>query len=312
MHNMKLQSFFEELQRIIAKNPRVIPAIYNSENCDYGNNTYHCKNVFFGFDNANCTDSGYIYDSYLCPNCFDCDYCSESELCYECVDAFKCFDCSYLEYCSQMRDAMYAINCINCSDVFGCVNLRNKSFCIFNRQLSEEEYKQKIAIYKKMPAEKVFQIMEELKLRYPLTQSNEAHNENSSYGNYSHFNKNCYLSFDAAHNEDCSYLYDSFYNKTCFDMTYASQNNQVSYEVVDSANIFNSGYVLYSNTCQDSSYLVNCYNVKDCIGCYGLSHKQYCVLNRQLTQEAYEKFKGDFLKQVNDEKIGWGSIAAIF
>ncbi len=309
---MKLQRFFSELESIINKHPRIPPAIFNSENCDYGSNIYYSSNLFFAFDDANCTDSQYIYDSYMCPSCVDCDYCAESELCYESVDAFKCFNSSYIEYCGHITDSMYVYDSMNCHDVFGCANLQNKSFCIFNRQLTEEEYKQKIGEYKKMPAEKALAMLEEVKSRYPLTQTYEAHNDNSSYGNYSHYNKNCYLSFDAAHNENCSYLYDSFHNKTCYDMTYASQNNQVSYEIVDSGNLFNCAYALYCNACNDSSYIVNCNNVKDCLGCYGLTNKQYCILNRQLTQEEYEKVKLDLFSQLREEKTGWNNLYRIF
>lgn len=309
---MKPQRFFEEFASLIKKFPHVPPAIFNSENCDYGNNVYYSKDLFFAFDDANCTDSYYIYDSYMCPSCVDADYCSESELCYEGVDAFKCFNCTYVEYCGNMRDSDYVYDCMNCHDVFGCTNLVNKSFCIFNRQLTEEEYKEKIGAYKRLPAEKVLAMLKEVKMRYPLTQTYEAHNDNSSYGNYSHYNKNCYLSFDAAHNENCSYLYDSFHNKACFDMTYGSQNNQLSYEIVDSGNLFNCAYALYSNASNDSMYIVNCNNVKDCIGCYGLANKQYCILNRQLTQEEYLKEKTVLLSGFKQEKSGWSNISSLY
>ncbi len=305
---MKLQTFMSELSKLIQKYPHVQPYIKNSEECDYGDKIYFSKNLFFCFDCANCVDGTYLYDSYMCPSCIDCDYCAESELCYECVDAFKCYNSSYLENCASTRDSMYSYNCINCSDVFGCVDLQNKSFCIFNRQLSEEEYKQKVALFKQWPAEKVLAMLEELKKQYPWTQTNEGHNENSPYGNYVYFNKNCYLCFDAAHNEESCYLDDSFYNKTCYDATYAARNNQVSYEIVDSANLFNCNYAVYSDNSNDSSYIFNCSNLKDCLGCVSLSNKQYCILNRQLTQDEYEKVKADLFSQLQQEKIGWGDV----
>jgi len=305
---MRLQSFFSELQRLLEYYPKVPSAIINSENCDYGNKIYHSKNLTFCFDDANCTDGVYVYDSYLSPSCVDCDYCVESELCYDCVDAFKCFNSSYLENCGSVRDSMYAYNCINCTDVFGCVNLQNKSFCIFNRQLSEPEYRQKVELYKKWPAEKVLAMVEDLKKKYPLTQTNEAHSENSPFGNWVAYSKNCYMCFDAGHNEGCSYLYDSFYNKTCYDTTYAAQHNQLSYEVVDSGNLFNCNYAVFSNNCHDSSYIFNCSNVKDCLGCVSLSNKQYCVLNRQLTKEQYQAVKTDILSKLRQEKTGWNSL----
>ncbi len=301
---MKLSTFFSELQKIIDKYPKIPATIINCENCEYGNKLFFCKNLSFCFDDANCTDGTYVYDSYLSPNCVDCDYCVESELCYESIDAFKCFNGMYLENCGRSTDIAYSFNCINCHDVFGCVDLQNKSFCIFNRQLAESEYRQKVAIYKKWPVEKVLAEVEKLKQRYPLTQTNEAHNENSEFGNYIAFSKNCYLCFDAGHNEDSCYLYDSFYNKNCMDTTYAAQNNQMSYEVVDSGNLFNCNFAVYSQNCHDSSYIFDCKNVKDSLGCVSLANKQYCVLNRQLTKEQYEIVKKEIMDQLMEEKTG--------
>jgi len=306
---MNLQIFLNEFQNLLIKFPHLPSNIINSENCDLGDKIYYSKNLEYCFDCANCTDSTYLYDSYMCPNCVDGDYCVESELCYECVDAFKCYNCIFLDYCAHTRDSMFSYNCTNCHDVFGCANLQNKSFCIFNRQLTEQEYREKIRLYNVLPYEKIFQLFEEVKEKYPLTQTHEAHNENSQYGNYVHYSKNCYLCFDAGHNEDCSYMYDSFYNKVCYDGTYTGQRNELCYEAVDSNDIFNCNFVVFSQNCSESSYLFNCSNVKDSLGCVSLSNKQYCVLNRQLTKEQYQKIKEELYKEFRQNKTGWGELA---
>lgn len=38
-------------------------------------------------------------------------------------------------------DIEYSYNCFDCNNVFGCIGLRNKSYCIFNKQYSKDEYK---------------------------------------------------------------------------------------------------------------------------------------------------------------------------
>ncbi|MCX6722515.1 MAG: hypothetical protein NT094_00405, partial [Candidatus Staskawiczbacteria bacterium] len=43
------------------------------------------------------------------------------------------------------NDISYSINCHGSHDLFGCVGLRNKSYCIFNKQYSESEYKELVA-----------------------------------------------------------------------------------------------------------------------------------------------------------------------
>lgn len=305
---MSAQGFFNELQRLIFSLPRPPAKIYNSENCTFGDYIYNSKNLFYCFDCASCSDSFYLYDSYMCANCGDCDYVVESELCYECVDPYKAFNCEYLEYCDNIRDSAYSYNCANCHDVFGCVNLKNKSFCIFNRQLTEEEYEEKVQRFRKLPPQQILQIVEDLKKRFPLKRTIGSDNENTTYGNYIHFDKNCYLCFDAAYDENCGYLYDSFYNNNCYDITYTSQNSQVSYEIVDSGQLFNCHFVVDSDSCNDSFYLFHCSNVKNSLGCVGLKNKQYCILNRQFSAEQYEQIKNQILQILKTQSFGWSNL----
>ena len=40
------------------------------------------------------------------------------------------------------HDAYYSDFCYSCDNIFGCCGLRKKSYCIFNKQYSENEYKE--------------------------------------------------------------------------------------------------------------------------------------------------------------------------
>lgn len=304
---MTADAFFKEFKRLVATQPKVPSHILNSEDCQYGDQIFYSKNLYTCFDCANCTDSLYLYDSYMCANCMDCDYSIESELCYECVDVYKSFNCEYLENCANMRDSSYCYICVDCHDVFGCSNLRNKSFCIFNRQFTEEEYKEKVKEFQALPAEKLLKMLEDLKQKYPWTQTNERNNENSPYGNYVYFNKNCYSCFDASRNQDCAYLYDSHRNTNSYDFTY-SVEGELCYEAIDSGYLFNCDYLAYSAHCQESAYLFNCANVKNSLGCVGLTHKEYCILNRQLTKEEYEKLSTEIKLDLKNKNLGWADL----
>lgn len=304
---MTAETFLEELKKIILSQPKLPSRIDYSENCESGDYIFYSKNLYSSFDCANCTDSAYLYDSYICANCLDGDYVVECELCYECVDLFKGFNCEYLENCARIRDAAYSYGCDSCHDVFGCVSLRNKSFCIFNRQLSEEEYREKVKKYRALPAEKILEMVEDLKKLYPWTQTNEAQNENTFYGNYIYYDKNCYLCFDSSHNENCAYLYDSHENSSSFDLTY-SFKCELCYEMVDCARIFDCVFSVYSSDSRDSAYIFNCVDVKNCLGCVNLQHKEYCLLNRQLTKEDYEVKSKQILEELKNKNLGWNDL----
>jgi len=299
--------FFQELVRLNNLRPRRPTLLMNTENVEWANSTYFCKNVYWTFDTAKSNDSLFLYNCYLTVKSADCDYCLESELCYQCTDAYKCYNCNYLNHCENMRDSYFCTWSSNCHDCFGCINLKNKSFCIFNRQLSEAEYKQLLPKYLAWKPEDVLKEVETLSHRYPWTQTNEQGNVNSSFGNYIYYNKNCYLCFDASKNENSGYLYDAHDNKTCFDID-SSGECQLSYEVSDSTSLFNCDYVIWSGHCQDSSYVIDCGNCKYCFGCTGLKNMQYCILNRQLTREEYERIVPLLQAEINSRNYGWGPL----
>ena len=162
---MTTNLFFDELKKIINSFPKSPAAVLRSESCEFCNEVYDSKNMFYCFDSYKSTDSAYIFDSFMCATCVDCDYAVEAQLCYECVDPYKAFNCDYLEYCDNIRDSAYCYSCSNCSDIFGCVNLKNKSFCIFNRQLTEVEYKEQV----KKPGQEILDL--EAKVAVALEQS---------------------------------------------------------------------------------------------------------------------------------------------
>lgn len=305
---MTAEQFLTELQKIIDLLPK--PPVYsrNSENSNLTNQVFYAKNCTYVFDSTSCSDCTFVYDSYLCSKCLDCDYAVESQLCYESTDAIKCFNCNYIHNCLSVTDSEYTEDCGNCHDLFGCYRLSNKSFCIFNRQLSEAEYKEKVKEYKAWPPEKVLATLEELKKRYPKTQTHEYRNKNSSYGDWFNDDIDCYMMFDAGHSEKCAYMYDSFYNKMCMDATYSSQHNELSYQIVDSGDLFNCNYSVFSQNCQDSSYLFSCFNANNCLGCVNLSHKQYCILNRQFSKEEYERISKAILDDINRKNLGFADL----
>ena len=305
---MTAEEFFAELKRLVDATPPNPVHQVNCENCELADHVYYCKNLTYSFDCVKCQDSIYIYDNANSVKCVDCDYSFESELCYDCVDAHKCFNSNYLEDCSNLTDSSFCVWSTNSHDLFGCVNLHNNSFCIFNRQLTEEQYRTEVEKYKKWPVERILEEVEKIKATQPVTQTHESNNENSNYGDYVYFNKNCYMCFDAAHNKESGYLYDSGTHTTSYDVTY-STTNELSYEVTDSGYCFNCNYVVYSANCQDSSYVINSLDVKHCLGAVNRDHAEYEILHRKYSPEEYEKLSKEILADIAKKNIGWGDLS---
>ena len=301
---MTAETFFKELKRLIKL--EVKPPVHTvlCEDCEYGDHCYLSKHLYNCFDCLKCTNCISITDSINTTTSVDISYSGDSQLCYEGVDAYKCFNSTYLENCLSTNDSWYCARCHNSKNLFGCVNLRNKSYCIFNRQLTPQQYEQAVTYYRTWPSEKILAIVEDLKKRYPLTQTNEHHNENTTFGNYMSFNKNCYLLFDSTHNTESGYLYDSLNQQRCYDITY-SDESQISYQATDSVKLFNCDYIVYSNNCHDSYYVFNCLDIKNSLGVVGMDHKQYVLLNRQLTKQEYEKESTGILADIKAKNLQW-------
>lgn len=117
-----------------------------------GNVQINCENVTGG-NLKNCRNSHEIYDMYSSENmrncafaeeshdCIDCNGFGNGEFCYGCnnfmhgqnncfcVDATDCSECFYCYSCNN-----------NTTSCFGCVSLQKKSYCILNKQYSQEDY----------------------------------------------------------------------------------------------------------------------------------------------------------------------------
>jgi hypothetical protein len=206
-----------------------------------------------------------------------------------------------------MTDSDFSVLCKGCHDVFGCVKLENKSFCIFNRQLTEADYREKVEYLKTLPAQRIIEEVDKIVAQHPFTQTNGSENENSDYGNYVYKCRNCYLCFDSENSENCAYTYDSGRNKMSFDVT-QSGDIELSNQVLDSGQIFNSSFIVFSKNIQDSKYLFDCVDVKNSMGCFMLSHKEHCFLNRQLTPEDYERVTKPILAEIAARDFNWGNL----
>lgn len=61
-------------------------------------------------------------------------------MCYECLSAFPGYHQFCCMYCWESDHLYYCSDCYNCSFCFGCSSLKRKQYCIFNVQLTPEEY----------------------------------------------------------------------------------------------------------------------------------------------------------------------------
>ncbi|MCX6723225.1 MAG: hypothetical protein NT094_04160, partial [Candidatus Staskawiczbacteria bacterium] len=106
-----------------------------------GDNISSDKNVHYGFNVRRSENTSYSQDAWEERDCRDLTEALDNSLDYEMEGAGWGANCISMAKSWYNRNSYYSELNYNCHDIFGCMSLRNKSYCIFNKQYTEEEYK---------------------------------------------------------------------------------------------------------------------------------------------------------------------------
>ncbi len=215
-----------------------------------------------------------------------------SELCYEdvlCSDGYKLF---YSFLCKSCVDSYFLYDCHNCTNCFGCSNLRNKSYCMWNEQLTREEYQRRLA---EMHVERYTAIVS-LKEKFKVLCKEAVHKFSNqiksvnSTGDNLMATKNCTFCFDVRSNlEDCKYTHWTLDGKELYDCGPGAGMGELMYEAFDTG--LGNSHTLFTSVVYSGSnveYSFNCYGSSNIFGCIGIRNKNYCILNKQYSKEEYE------------------------
>jgi hypothetical protein len=196
-------------------------------------------------------------------------------------------------------------DCQGCSNCIGCCGLRNKSFYVFNKQVSAEEFKNIVNKFENRDEiKKTSQQFQEFSQTLPFRASYIINCENVT-GDHLLNCKNSEYCFEAEGLEDCKYIYTIPKNATDSHDAHYSQNSELCYDCISSVNDYKCKFVLHSWDCKNSSYVQECYYSNDLFGCVGLKNSKYCILNKQYSQTEYEAMVARIIEHMT--KTGeWG------
>lgn len=284
---MNKAEFFDQYNKLRRKFPYIGIISMGNENCEYVDNTFRSSNCYYVFNSAEMHDCLYCEDGFKEDSDLDCAFGINCGFNCECVDMADSQNCYYSQSFARCYNLWYCYYCDDCHDCFGCSNLSNKSFCAFNVQYTEAEYKALLPKLKVMPKEEVLAKRKEITRKLPQLYAEHVDTVNSDYCAYAYFLNNCYYCFDCANDQDSGYLATSYESKDCWDGRYVVRGEQCCEcnDIDDSYNCYN---VQDSSRCFDSYFLEDCSDCHDCFGCVKLDHKSYCILNVQYTKEEYE------------------------
>ncbi|MES3031649.1 MAG: hypothetical protein V4699_00190 [Patescibacteria group bacterium] len=284
---------FQTLSNSNAVNSEYCSVADDSKDCYMISGSQACEHVMYSNRVFHIKDSADLYVAH------------RSELCY---DDVICADSYHVLYSLNFKscvDSYFLYDCVGCVNCFGCTNLRNKSYCMWNEQLSREEYTKRLDEFDLTDYQTILKLkekFEELYLKSLHKFSNQIKVVNSTGDNLEK-TKNCKMCFDITDDtEDSKFSHWGAYNiKDAYDSGPGFGASELTYEVFDTGlgnfrNLFTS-VVYHSN---DIEYCFNCYSSSSLFACIGVRSKKYCIFNKQYTKEEYESLILKIIKHMND------------
>lgn len=276
---------FTELQKVV---PRSALNGQNTENCDYCNFAFDTRNCYLSHCAYRSESLLYCYWSLECKDSVDCSYIFQCEQCLRCTDCnhtYGSHDCTLSHNCS---DCAYLYDCRGCSNCFCCTGLRQKSYCMFNDQLTKEEYQARLRQFDLQNPEHIASVekrLAEMMLQHPRLFSIQDKSEDCT-GDYVFESKHCLDCYQTFRSRDYIHGCDTDEMKDSLDCYHAGWS-EVIYESYSPVRQRNSAFTAQCWDGSDNFYSDNCMNCSHCFGCIGLRQKKFCILNRQYTEDAY-------------------------
>jgi len=300
--------FFEQTKKLSDKTPRMsLMGIHKTWiNSEYNNMAHQLKNCYLLFNSDYNEDCSYGSEVERSKDCIDMLMSDSSELSYSSVNALKSYRVFYSVDCEDCQDVWFSKNLVNCQNCFGCVNLRNKQNHIFNKEYSKEDYAKKIKEFDTGSYQNYLEILKKVgdfQLDFPNKYIHGRHNSNVS-GDYINHSKNVFDSYIVIESENCRYCMWLIVknNKDCYDYTQFGENTQSMYE--DLVCGIGANNVKFSFGCVSDviniQYSQDCRSSSNLFGCYGLTKKQNCILNKQYSKEEYDKMIPKIIKHMDD------------
>ncbi len=299
-------SFFKQFSDLFSRVP--LPAKSSAGfmiNSDYCNEAGRLRNAYLCFDSDFVENSAYLVKATNTKDTFDSHEVIEDELCYEDVMVYKSYRTLYSLDCESCVDVWFSKGLRGCTNCFGCVNLRGKSYCFFNEQLSQEEYKKKISelnLGSRASIEKLRTKVLEFWQEFPVKYYHGIRNLNCT-GDRISDSKNVRDSVSIQEGENMRYIQISVLKAAnSYDCVQLFMGVENAYECTTCGE---GAYNLkYCFNCwaesRDLEYCSYCVGSADCFGCVGLSKKQYCIFNKQYTKDQYLELREKIIKHMDE------------
>jgi hypothetical protein len=277
-----------------------------SVNCQYTYDFAFSKNCYLVMCNWETENGMYSYHICQSKDIADSYYSNHCNLSYELVNSYDCYGCRFCTLCVSCHDCYLGYDLRGCSDCVLCVGLRNKRYCILNEQYSKEEYEKKkkeMQLGNRDRLNEYRKQLDEFSLRFPrrfahifkspMSTGNILYNCKAS--------RNCFYYQEL---EDCRYMIIGDGAKNTYDCSNTGHPD-LCYEGVTPDNSYRSIGTVYCWKCNRAEYSNNCHSSSNILGCSGIRHKEYVILNKQYSKEEYVALREKIVEQMKRDGE-WG------
>ncbi len=288
-------SIFMQLKKLYDQTPKIARSIVSGAvNSDYCNNGTDIKNCYLVFGVTRGEDCMCSEICWYSRDCYECSQILNCELCFDCTACQGSYDVQSSIFSNDCRNSYFLMNCRSCENCFGCVNLRHAKYCMFNEQLSPAAYEKNV---KAMNLHSYTARQEIAKQCFSFfTKHPRPHAQNTKVddvtGNYISESKSVHDSFSVNGGENIRYGYYLLTGvKDSYDYSLYGNGAELVYEsAIVGGGAMN---ILFCAGCYNNVsnllYCLDCYNCSDCFCCSSLERKKYCILNKQYSEEEYER-----------------------
>ncbi len=296
--------FFDQLKTLIYAVPQISVFNTNSEHSEFTAHSSRNKNCYMCVSALTNEDCYYGFQITECRDIVDSAFTHGSTLGYELVDCEQMYNSAYCQKSSNCMDSRFLYDSHGCADCFMSVNLKNKQYCFRNEQLTKEEYKKRLADIRLESAEEIGSLKSELAeymREKGIHKFSTQTNCEDSTGDYLLSCVNAKECFDARNLENCKHIVVSpGPTKDSYDVNYCVFGAELFCEVlsnVDSA--MNQQFCQYSWASSNIQYCSYVMNSDNCFGCAGMKKAKFCILNKQYTEEEYEKLRARIIEDMS-------------
>ena len=282
--------FFDQFLELRNEVPAESVRLWNCHNTEFANYSTRCKNCCMVWSQNQSEECLYIDGGGFNKNSILGWSTLRAECSYAMYRVDTMFQCYFCDLCWGCSDSWYLRWCKDCHYCFGCCHLNHKRYCIFNKQVTKEEYldfmkgidtgsRVELELWRSRTLE-FFKTVPEMGIRGRF-------NEDVASGDVVFNCKRAERIFSSVNCEDCKDIYECSGVTHGYDMDNTSVATGLCYQNVSGTTLFNCQFTANSHNCSDSTYLLDCFELKRCFGCIGLYNQQYCILNKHYSYQAY-------------------------